>query len=94
MVNYLDLTNHKEKKIIPLSDKFRGKDPHGNEISFTNYYMELNGQPFWNKRRMSFSRVHEDQWEDTILKMKMGGLILYLLIVLEPPRGRRRSIQF
>ena len=37
MVNYLDLTNHKEKKIIPLSDKFRGKDPHGNEISFTNY---------------------------------------------------------
>ncbi|MFY9178084.1 MAG: beta-galactosidase [Caldicoprobacterales bacterium] len=75
MVNYLDLTNHKEKKIIPLSDKFRGKDPHGNEISFTNYYMELNGQPFFGiSGECHFSRVHEDQWEDTILKMKMGGL--------------------
>lgn len=75
MAYYLDLTSHKEKKITPLSEKFRGKDPQGNEISFTNYYMELNGQPFFGiSGECHYSRVHENQWEDTILKMKMGGI--------------------
>lgn len=46
MVYNLDITNYKEKKITSLSDNFRGKDPEGNEISFTNYYMKINGEPF------------------------------------------------
>lgn len=74
-VYYLDLTGYKEKGIIPLSDKFRGKDPKGNEISFTNYYMELNGRPFFGiSGECHYSRVYEEQWEDTVLKMKMGGI--------------------
>lgn len=74
-VYHLDLTDHKEKKIFPLSEKFRGKDPNGNEISFTNYYMQYNGRPFFGiSGEYHYSRVHEEQWEDTILKMKMGGL--------------------
>jgi len=65
----------KKKKIKPLSEKFYGKDPHGNVISFTNYYMEFNGRPFFGiSGECHYSRVHEDQWEDTILKMKMCGL--------------------
>jgi len=75
MMYYLDLTGHNEKSITPLSEKFRGKDPEGNEISFTNYYMELNGRPFFGiSGECHYSRVHQNQWEDTILKMKMGGI--------------------
>jgi len=75
MEHILDLSNVTEKMIVPLSDKFYGKDPAGNEISFTNYYMEYNKKPFFGiSGECHFSRVHEDQWEDTILQMKMGGV--------------------
>lgn len=71
----LDLEKPKQKSLERLSDKFYGKDPAGNEISFTNYYMELNGRPFFGiSGECHFSRVHEQQWEDTVLKMKMGGI--------------------
>ena len=71
----LDLKKPKQKSLERLSDKFYGKDPAGNEISFTNYYMELNGSPFFGiSGECHFSRIHEQQWEDTILKMKMGGI--------------------
>lgn len=71
----LDLRRPVKKKIEQLSDKFYGKDPSGNEIAFTNYYMEVNGKPFLGiSGECHFSRVHEGQWEDTVLKMKMGGI--------------------
>ena len=75
MAHYLDITNYKEKKIISLPENFRGKEPGGDEISFTNYYMEINGEPFFGiSGECHFSRVDENRWEDTILKMKMGGI--------------------
>jgi len=75
-MNYhTNLKKIKNKKIERLSDNFCGKNPDGNEIAFTNYSMLLNGKPFFGiSGECHFSRVHERQWEDTILKMKMGGL--------------------
>ena len=33
----LNLTGVPEKKIYPLGEKFTGRSPEGNELSFTNY---------------------------------------------------------
>jgi Beta-galactosidase len=75
MKHNLNLKKIRNKKIERLSDNFCGNDPDGNEIAFTNYYMLKNGKPFFAiSGECHFSRVHERQWEDTILKMKMGGL--------------------
>lgn len=64
-----------KKKIERLSPVFYGKDPSGNELGFTNYYMEINGKPFFAiSGECHYSRVSEEQWEDSILKMKMGGI--------------------
>ncbi|WP_310602165.1 beta-galactosidase [Anaerosporobacter sp.] len=75
MENKINLTSYRKRERTKLSDKFYGKDPSGKELSFTNYYMEMNGKPFFGiTGECHFSRVHENQWEDTILKMKMGGI--------------------
>lgn len=72
----LNLKNVNEKRIYPLSHKFYGKDDvNHREISFTNYYMQINKKPFMGiSGECHYSRVWESQWEDTILKMKMGGI--------------------
>ncbi len=76
MEHYMDLRNAEKKHIVPISDKFGGKDSvHNKELSFTNYYMEINGKPFMGiSGECHYSRVHQEQWEDTILKMKMAGI--------------------
>lgn len=75
-MNYtIDLKNPRNQKVEKLSDKFCGKDSAGNEMAFTNYYLTVNGKPFFGiLGECHYSRVHESQWEDTILKMKMGGI--------------------
>ena len=71
----LDLRKIRNQKTERLSDKFFGKDLEGNELGFNTYYMEINRQPFFGvSGECHYSRVHENQWEDTILKMKMGGI--------------------
>lgn len=76
MSNYIiSLENFTEKNIFELSDNFRGTDPKGNVISFTNYYMEMNGKPFYGiSGEFHFSRCEETYWEDEIIKMKMNGI--------------------
>ncbi len=76
MEHILDLSTVTEKNIYPLSDKYYGKDViNGRELSFTNYYMQMNGKPFMAvSGECHYARVHESQWEDTILKMKMCGI--------------------
>ncbi|PXX52011.1 beta-galactosidase-like protein [Hungatella effluvii] len=75
MNNYLNIKDCVKKNIFPLSEKFYGKDPVGNEIGFTNYYMTMNGNPYFGiSGECHYSRIHESEWEDTILKMKMGGI--------------------
>ncbi len=72
----LELKGIRKKTIMPLSQNFYGKDDiTKRELSFTNYYMQINGKPFLGvSGECHYSRVHENQWEDTILKMKMGGI--------------------
>ena len=84
MNNYtISLKNDAEKNIHKLSDKFRGNDPKGNVISFTNYYMEMNGKPFFGiSGEFHFSRCEEVYWEDEIIKMKMNGINIISTYVL------------
>ena len=74
MQNYIDVSKIKEKEIYSLGKNFFGEGPQGT-IGFTNYYLEENGVPFFGiAGECHYARVHERQWEDTILKMKMGGI--------------------
>lgn len=43
----LSLKGLKEKKIYSLDENFSGISVNGEEISFTNYYMQKNKIPFW-----------------------------------------------
>jgi len=71
----IDLTNIAPKKIYPLDHRFRGTNPAGQEIGFTNYYMTLDSNPFYGiSGEAHFCRIAPDQWEDAILKMKCGGI--------------------
>lgn len=76
MLHSLDIKEVSKKSVTALSDKFYGKDKkNGTELSFNNYYMMLDGNPFLGvSGECHYARVCEDQWEDTLLKMKMGGI--------------------
>lgn len=75
MKHFVDLTSVSKQDTRRLSDQFFGKSPDGTEIGFTNYYMIKNGKPFFGiSGEFHFSRVSPDQWENTILKMKAGGI--------------------
>ena len=54
---------------------FSGKNPDGEVLDFTNYYMQIEGKPFYAIcGELHFSRIEECFWEDEIIKMRMGGL--------------------
>ncbi len=75
MEHKLDFTKARELKIHKLSEKFWGTNPNGGELGFTNYYMMVDGKAFFAiSGECHFSRVPENQWEDTVFKMKAGGL--------------------
>ncbi len=63
------------KDIYPASLKLGGTNPQGDRISFTNYYMELNGKPYFAVcGEFHYSRYPEDCWETEIRKMKISGI--------------------
>lgn len=71
----MSLQNFTAKNVYPLGENFRGKSKDGTELSFTNYYMERNGKPFFGvSGEFHFSRMSEARWEDELIKMKMGGV--------------------
>lgn len=71
----MDLRKIRKQKVEKLSHKFSGRDNRGNEMAFTSYYLTINGKPFFGiQGECHYSRVHEGQWEDTVIKMKMGGI--------------------
>ncbi len=75
MEYHISLQNITGKKIYPLGEDFRGRSSDGTELSFTNYYMEKDGRPFFGvSGEFHFSRMAQDRWEDELVKMKMGGL--------------------
>lgn len=72
---HLDLSKTEDKVIYPLGEKFSGRAPDGREIGFTNYYMTVDGKPFFGvSGEMHYARVAPDQWEDAVVKMQCGGV--------------------
>jgi hypothetical protein len=64
-----------QKEIYPLETKLGGVNKTGEKYSFTNYYMEKNGRPFFGiSGEFHFSRYNCEKWEDEIIKMKMAGI--------------------
>lgn len=74
-MNSLDLTRAKASVAAPLGEKFQGQSPDGRSIGFTNQSMLLDGRPFFGiSGEVHFCRVSPDQWEDTLIKAKCGGV--------------------
>jgi beta-galactosidase GanA len=74
MKSTINLTKVQPKEIYPLSG-FQGARPDGQTLSFTNYYMEIDGQPFFAVAgEIHYARLWEGYWEDALVKMKMGGV--------------------
>ncbi|MHC4150375.1 MAG: beta-galactosidase, partial [Planctomycetota bacterium] len=70
----LDLT-HPEKEIFRGHLKLGGSNPQGQMVSFTNYYMEMNGEPVLPVMgELHYSRYPRKYWEEEILKCKAGGM--------------------
>ncbi|CAM4444729.1 beta-galactosidase [Paenibacillus tarimensis] len=65
------------KAIYRSSLKLGGRSPAGDEISFTNYYMELNGQPYIGIcGEFHYSRYPEEHWQAELGKMKASGITI------------------
>ncbi|MFB9328892.1 beta-galactosidase [Paenibacillus aurantiacus] len=63
------------KEIYPSTLRLGGANPEGDEIGFTNYYMELSGGPYFAIcGEFHYARYPHDQWETEIRKMKMSGI--------------------
>ncbi|MHC4913655.1 MAG: beta-galactosidase, partial [Planctomycetota bacterium] len=70
----LDLT-HPEKEIFRGHLKLGGSNPQGQTVSFTNYYMEMNGEPVLPVMgELHYSRYPRKYWEEEIRKCKAGGM--------------------
>jgi hypothetical protein len=53
----------------------KGTNPSGDRLGFSNYYMEKNGEPYFGIcGEFHYSRYAEEEWEDELVKMKMGGI--------------------
>lgn len=75
MRSEIDLTRIQPKRIYPLGEGFSGVRPDGGTLSFTNYFMELSGRPFFGVGgEIHYARLWEARWEDALLKMKAGGV--------------------
>ncbi|MEK5466793.1 beta-galactosidase [Paenibacillus sp. FSL R7-0210] len=63
------------KKIYPSTLKLGGSNPQGDEIRFTNYYMERSGKPYFAIcGEFHYSRYPEADWGSEIAKMKLSGI--------------------
>ncbi|AWB45510.1 glycosyl hydrolase family 35 [Paenibacillus sp. CAA11] len=75
MNSYRIEVRNDRKWIRPLQGRMQGISPAGDRISFTNYYMEKNGEPFFGIcGEFHYCRYDERFWEDEIVKMKLGGV--------------------
>src|SRR5690349_20057947 len=58
---------------VPL--QLGGSNPAGDKISVNNDYISLNNIPFFPVMgEFHFSRYPHEYWEESILKMKAGGI--------------------
>ena len=63
------------KNIYSGHIKLGGTNPKGDKLTVTNYYMEMNGEPFFGiSGEFHYSRYDARYWEEEIVKMKMCGI--------------------
>ena len=64
------------RAVAPVGkNSWGGVNPHGDRISVTSQSLELNGKPFiLVAGEIHLTRSDENAWEESILKMKAGGL--------------------
>ncbi|MFX3634788.1 MAG: beta-galactosidase [Candidatus Pristimantibacillus sp.] len=75
MKNYRITVKDDHKPIFRGHIKLGGTNPAGEQIGFSNYFMEKNGEPFFGIcGEFHYIRYNEHKWEDEIVKMKMGGV--------------------
>lgn len=75
MDHLLNLKDFKKKEYYSLGKNFEGYSNNGDKLDFTNYYMQINGKPFFGiSGEFHFSRMDDSRWEDEIIKMKMCGI--------------------
>ncbi|MBN1310975.1 MAG: beta-galactosidase [Anaerolineae bacterium] len=76
MVSSLTLNIDKLDKTIHTGHlKMGGSDRQGNRLDLTNYYLTLNGKPFFvTSGEFHYSRYPEAYWEEELLKIKTGGI--------------------
>lgn len=71
----VDLTKVEKAHIYDLGERFSGTAADGRTLGFTNAHMTLDGRPFFGvSGEIHFSRVSPDQWEDALVKAKLGGV--------------------
>lgn len=85
----VDVSNPQSHTIVtPL--KLGGSNPKGDSISVNNDYISVNHQPFFPVMgEFHFSRYPHQYWEESILKMKAGGINViatYVFWILHEPK--------
>lgn len=61
--------------LYSLGEDFSDVNTAGDRLSFNNFFMERNGQPFYPvSGEFHYSRMDERRWEDELIKMRMGGV--------------------
>lgn len=75
--NSIDLTGFASKPIVPfpITRNDWGVAPDGTRIDFTNYYMTLDGTPFYGVcGEFQYSRMNPERWDAELAKMASGGV--------------------
>lgn len=85
----VDVSNTVSPVIVtPL--QLGGSNPAGDRISVNNDYISINQQPFFPiMGEFHFSRYPHEYWEESILKMKAGGINViatYVFWILHEPK--------
>lgn len=82
-----------EKEIIEGHLDLGGVNPGGDSLSVNNYYIELNGKPYFPiQGEFQYARYPHEDWEEAIRKMKAAGLNIIATYVFwnmhEPQEGQ------
>ena len=71
----INIKDYHPTPLYPLGNHFSGVSPQGDVISFNNYFMLKNGEPFFPvSGEFHYSRMDAARWEDEIIKMRLGGV--------------------
>jgi hypothetical protein len=85
--------SHPQSHTIVTPLKLGGSNPHGDSISVSNDYISVNHRPFFPVMgEFHFSRYPHQYWEESILKMKAGGINViatYVFWILHEPKENK-----